>query len=79
MSDTVVTLPRSVAAWNGPVKSPTFRATLIEKTESLGADHTVLQPLLQSGLTQSRKAAQKAGPQATVLLAVLQNQQTSVS
>ncbi len=57
MSDTLVTLPRSVSAWNSPARSPTFRATLIGEIESLGAEHPALQPLLQAGLTQTSAVA----------------------
>lgn len=57
MSDQVVTLRRSVADWNSPANNPTFRSTLIEEIESIGADHPVLQSLLQAGLTQTSAVA----------------------
>jgi len=56
MTDAVLALARSTAAWN----SPAFRPTLIEETQTLGPEHPSLQPLLQAGLRQTSAVADVA-------------------
>jgi len=58
MSQTRITLPRSVSAWNSPANRLRFRAILVGELESLGADHPALQPLLQAGLIQTSAVAE---------------------
>ena len=56
MTDDVLFLARSAAAWN----SPAFRPTLIEEVQALGPEHASLQPLLQAGLLQTSAVADDA-------------------
>jgi hypothetical protein len=56
MTEAILTLPRSAAAWNGA----TFRSTLIDEIQTLGADHPALQPLLQASLRQTSAVADDA-------------------
>jgi hypothetical protein len=53
MTDAVLTLARSAAAWD----TPAFRPTLIDEMQTLGPEHPALQPLLQAGLRQTSAVA----------------------
>jgi hypothetical protein len=56
MTDAVLTLARSAAAWN----SPAFGSILVDEIQALGPDHPKLQPLLQAGLLQTSAVAEVA-------------------
>ncbi|MGB5735261.1 MAG: hypothetical protein WBM40_12560, partial [Thiohalocapsa sp.] len=55
MTDDVLFLARSAAAWN----SPAFRPTLIEEVQALGPEHASLQPLLQAGLAPDERSGRR--------------------
>jgi len=54
VTEAMLVLRRSAAAWNGPA----FRPTLVDELQALGAHDPVLRPLLQAALTQTSAVAE---------------------
>jgi hypothetical protein len=54
VTEPMLTLGRSAAAWN----SPAFQTTLVEELRALGAHYPALCPPLQAGLTQTSALAE---------------------